>query len=35
MQDRNFGLSDQVIIEIVQGIKEIILDLIDRSFPRN
>ena len=28
------GLSDEVLIEIVHGIKDIIVELINRAFPR-
>ncbi len=28
----NSGLSDEVIIEIVRGIKEVLLELIDQAF---
>ena len=32
MNEKNTGLSDEVIIEIVHGIKEVLLELIDRAF---
>jgi hypothetical protein len=35
MNEKNTGLSDEVIIEIVHGIKEIVIELIDRSFPKS
>lgn len=35
MEDKQqIGLSDEVIIEIVHSIKEIIVELINRAFPR-
>ena len=35
MDDRQQnGLSDEVLIEIVHSIKEIIVELINRAFPR-
>ena len=34
MEAKQQGLSDAVIIEIVHGIKEIILELITRTYPR-
>lgn len=33
MEEKQQGLSDAVIIEIVRGIKEIILELITRAYP--
>ena len=35
MDEKNTGLSDEVIIEIVHGIKEILIELIERVFPKN
>lgn len=35
MNDKYSGLSDEVIIEIVHGIKDILIELIDRAFPQN
>lgn len=34
MTEKSAGLSDEVIIEIVHGIKEILIELIDRAFPK-
>lgn len=34
MNEKDTGLSDEVIIEIVHGIKEIVIELIDRAFPK-
>lgn len=33
MEEKQQGLSDAVLIEIVHGIKEIILELITRAYP--
>jgi len=35
MNEKDTGLSDEVIIEIVHGIKEIVIELIDRVFPKS
>lgn len=35
MNEKNIGLSDEVIIEIVHGIKDILIALIDHAFPQN
>lgn len=35
MTEKNAGLSDEVIIEIVYGIKDILIELIDHVFQRN
>ena len=34
MEEKQQGLSDAVLIEIVHGIKEIILELITRAYTR-
>lgn len=34
MEEKQQGLSDAVLIEIVHGIKEIILELITRDHPQ-
>jgi len=34
MEEKQQGLSDAVLIEIVHGIKEIILELITRAHPQ-
>ncbi len=34
MEDKRSTLSDEVLIEIVHSIKDIIVQLIDRAFPR-
>ena len=34
MEDKHSALSDEVLIEIVHSIKDIIVQLIDRAFPR-
>lgn len=34
MPEKSKGLSDEVIIEIVHGIKDILIELIDRTFPK-
>lgn len=34
MNDKNSGLSDEIIIEIVHGIRDILIELIDRAFPQ-
>ena len=34
MDEKQSTLSDEVIIEIVHSIKDIIVELINRSFPR-
>lgn len=34
MNDNGHMISDEVLIEIVHGIKEIIVELIDHAFPR-
>lgn len=34
MEEKQQGLSDAVIIEIVHSIKEIILELITKAYPR-
>ncbi len=33
-EKHNGGLSDEVVIEIVHSIKDIIVELIDRAFPK-
>lgn len=35
MNEKNTDLSDEVVIEIVHGIKEILIELIERAFPQN
>lgn len=35
MEEKKTGLSNEVLIEIVHSIKEIVVALIDRAFPRN
>ncbi len=35
MEEKQTGLSNEVLIEIVHSIKEIIVELIDRAFPRS
>ena len=34
MDEKQRSLSDEVIIEIVHSIKDIVIELIDRSFPK-
>lgn len=34
MEQKQVGLSDEIIIEIVHSIKDILVFLIDRAFPR-
>lgn len=34
MDKKQSNLSDEVIIEIVHGIKDIAVELIDRAFPK-
>jgi len=34
MDNQQFNLSDEVIIEIVHSIKEIVIELIDKAFPK-
>ncbi len=34
MEDKHSAISDEVLIEIVHSIKDIIVQLIDRAFPR-
>lgn len=34
MEDKHSTISDEVLIEIVHSIKDIIVQLIDRAFPR-
>ena len=35
MSEKNSGLSDEVIIEIVHGIRDVMLELIKRAFTQN
>lgn len=35
MTDKNNGLSDEVIIEIVHGIKDVLIELISCVFSKN
>ncbi|MBQ3277834.1 MAG: hypothetical protein IJG94_01570 [Clostridia bacterium] len=35
MDERKAKLSDEVLIAIVHSIKDIIIELIDRAFPKN
>jgi len=35
MNEKDTGLSDEVIIEIVHRIKEIVIELIDQAFPKS
>ena len=34
MEDKHSTINDEVLIEIVHSIKDIIVQLIDRAFPR-
>ena len=34
MDEKQSSLSDEVIIEIVHSIKDIVIELIDRAFPK-
>lgn len=34
MEEKQIALSDEIIIEIVHSIKDILVALIDRAFPR-
>lgn len=35
MDEKDIRISDEVLIEIVHGIKEIIVELINHAFPQN
>lgn len=35
MDEKQSSLSDEVIIEIVHSIRDIVVELIDRAFPKN